>query len=292
MRRFLTFLTLSFAGAGLYFAGIYALDRFTFFEPEVHPVVKKISVVKPKNFYSDRKAFRQAVTNANEDFTFFKVLNDPSMSKMVGLDGEVFKKHSSAKPVKNEKAYKQYPSSPVSKMAGLDGKVFKKHPSAKPVKNEKAYKIYQSSPVRAGKEEIHRKKVTPVAPPRVEKRAVRTVATSNTTFEIQKAFQEIESIGLKKAEPKKSVAQELSTFLSYVVQVSSFRDFERAEALRSVLASKGYASFVGKTVLPNNKGTWHRVYIGRYLDRAGAESAAANFQRAEKRPAMVIRQAG
>ncbi|MCH8311997.1 MAG: SPOR domain-containing protein [Nitrospinae bacterium] len=82
------------------------------------------------------------------------------------------------------------------------------------------------------------------------------------------------------------------TLVSYVVQVSAFRQWQHAQSLKAALGEKGYAAFIGKIELPENKGTWYRVYIGRYFNQAGAKMAAARFYREENRQAMVIRQTG
>jgi cell division protein FtsN len=235
------FLILGIAGAGVLVA-THALDPLPFFAPEVHRIEKKISVVKPKNFGAERKKIRKAALYGNENFSFFTVLNDPSMSKMVGLEGKV-------------------------------------------------YRTYQTHQVRTPPAKIQPAKIITAPPIRIEKREVKKAAVPVRPPQSKQAILKDAPVENKKVE--KTPEQELTAFLAYAVQVSSFRKLERAEMLKGNLAQKGYASFVGKTELPDNKGTWYRVYLGRYLDRAGADVAAARVQREEKLQAMVIkRQAG
>ena len=240
-KKILIFLMIGISGAGFYLYGTHALESFTFFSPDVHRVEKKISVVKPKKFYSDRRSFRGLSAYKNENFSFFRVLNDPSMSKMVGLNGNVFKKHQFF-PVKTrlEKASFNKPFSvPIIRVD--KNNEYKTVPTITPIKVKKTISQHKGEPV--------------------------------------------QSI---RAESRRIAGQDFPVFHPYAVQVSSFRQLERANGLKGILAKRGYASFIGKTKLPNNKGTWHRVYIGRYLDRAGAEVAAAKVQREEKLQAMVI----
>lgn len=216
-------------GAVSYFGG--KPPGFAFFSEE-KAAVKKISAVKPKNFYSDRKTIQRASFHENENFSFFKVLNDPSLSAMMGLNGEVLTSHSS-RPVKTF------------------------------VKNTSFRKPVPASPIRVDRNDSYKSKKT------ISHRKRRPVDLSRAGRRIDRDSPAVSP---------------------FVVQVSSFRRRERAEVLRGLLAGKGYASFIGKTELPG--GIWHRVYIGRYGDRAGAERDAAKFLKKEKRQAMVVRRSG
>lgn len=237
------FLILGIAGVGVLVA-THALDPLPFFAPEVHRIEKKISVVKPKNFGVERKKIRKAALYGNENFSFFTVLNDPSMSKMVGLEGKV-------------------------------------------------YRTYQTPQVRTLPEKVQPAKIITAPPIRVEKRQVKKTVVPARPPQSKQTVLKDAPVESTKVESPKKLEQELSAFLAYAVQVSSFRKLERAEILKGNLAQKGYASFIGKTELPENKGTWYRVYLGRYLDRADANIAAARVQREEKLQAMVIkRQSG
>lgn len=235
------FLILGIAGAGILVA-THALDPFPFFAPKVHRIEKKISVVKPKNFGVERKKIRTAALYGKENFSFFTVLNDPSMSKMVGLEGKVYR-------------------------------TYQTHQVKSPPAKIQPTKVIAAPPIRVKKREV-KKAVVPIRPPQSKQTTVKAEPVEN-----------------KKV--VKTPEQDLSAFQAYAVQVSSFRQLERAEMLKGELVKKGYASFIGKTELPGNKGIWYRVYLGRYLDRAGADVAAARVQREERLQAMVIkRQSG
>jgi len=58
----------------------------------------------------------------------------------------------------------------------------------------------------------------------------------------------------------------------YVLQVASFRDRSEAERYARAFRDRGYAAEVVSVNLPG-KGTWHRVYVGRFKSRFEAEKA-------------------
>ena len=75
----------------------------------------------------------------------------------------------------------------------------------------------------------------------------------------------------------------------FFVQVSSFRNQKKAEALKTKLQEKGFDSFLVETELSNNKGKWYRVFLGKYSDE---ELAAKDAERARKEfrfNAVVVR---
>ncbi|MEE9258200.1 MAG: SPOR domain-containing protein [Nitrospinaceae bacterium] len=86
--------------------------------------------------------------------------------------------------------------------------------------------------------------------------------------------------------------EELSSgkVLRFAVQVSSFRDLARAEALKVRLEKKGYPVFLTTADLPGRGGEWHRVLLGRYGDWETANRAAQKARDEEKLNAVVIRQ--
>jgi hypothetical protein len=75
----------------------------------------------------------------------------------------------------------------------------------------------------------------------------------------------------------------------YAVQVSSFRDAERAGALKLRLQKKGFDAFLMQAELANNAGTWHRVFLGRYADEEKAQEAARLARSQYKLNAVVVR---
>jgi len=57
---------------------------------------------------------------------------------------------------------------------------------------------------------------------------------------------------------------------SFWVQVSSFQAQDRAQTLLGFLREKGFAAFVARVEVAG-KGTWYRVYLGKFADRKEAE---------------------
>lgn len=74
----------------------------------------------------------------------------------------------------------------------------------------------------------------------------------------------------------------------YTIQVSSFRSLDQASELKGRLSKKGYAAYVQSVDL-NEKGTWHRVRIGTYRDKGGAERIANDVRSRESLPAAVMK---
>ena len=95
-------------------------------------------------------------------------------------------------------------------------------------------------------------------------------------------------------EPKSSVptTPEIKAPYGYVVQVGSFRDEGRAGALRRLLKNNGFDAFLTPTELTNNGGTWHRVFLGRYIDEENAQEAARLARSQYKLNAVVARNTG
>jgi cell division septation protein DedD len=74
----------------------------------------------------------------------------------------------------------------------------------------------------------------------------------------------------------------------YAVQVSSFRSLDQASDLKGRLSKRGYSAYVQSVDL-SDKGTWHRVRVGNYRDKDGAERVASDIRNRESLPAMVTR---
>lgn len=99
----------------------------------------------------------------------------------------------------------------------------------------------------------------------------------------------------KPKDTAKSVRQlldELSDVPGFAVQVSSFREIEKAVALKDYLVKKGYPVFLTTARLAEGGGAWHRVMLGRYKDWETANQAAAKARSEEKLNAVVIREDG
>ncbi len=261
-------------GVGYFLGGTDIPDKFAFFNSEFHHVAKKKNLVKPKSFYSKRKS--RVAEFKYEQLSFFPVLNDPSLNKVMGLNGQVIKKiNYSPPPVRVSQPRKKIRKKPLV-----------------PVTSAPVEKTVPST-------------IVPVEPKKVE--VVAQLDPSLSVSQILKDFPVLSSHGdfgsgdtLAKKKPvlfkgtksSKTAGDSLSEMVSFVVQVSSFRNIQHAEVLRGTLQKKGYAAFIGKTELPNNKGTWYRVNIGRYFDHADAKTAAAKYYRKENRKAMVVRKSG
>jgi len=74
----------------------------------------------------------------------------------------------------------------------------------------------------------------------------------------------------------------------YTIQVSSFRSMDQASELKGRLSKKGYAAYVQSVEL-SDKGTWHRVRVGNYRDKDGAERVAGGLRSQESLPATVMK---
>jgi cell division septation protein DedD len=74
----------------------------------------------------------------------------------------------------------------------------------------------------------------------------------------------------------------------FTIQVSSFRSLDQASDLKGRLSKKGYAAYVQSVDL-QDRGTWHRVRIGTYRDKDGAERVANDLRSRESLPATVMK---
>jgi cell division septation protein DedD len=74
----------------------------------------------------------------------------------------------------------------------------------------------------------------------------------------------------------------------YTIQVGSSRSFEQATELKTRLSKKGYTAYVQSVEL-SEKGTWHRVRVGNYRDKDGAERVASDLRSRESLPATVMK---
>lgn len=269
-------------GAGYVLAGTEIGDSFPLFNTEVHQGAKKISAVKPKSFYSKRKTSNEDPGFTSDQYSFFPVLNDPSLSKMVGLNGKIIEKYGSSPPpvrkARFEEKTQRKTSAPVA--------------PARIAKASRKIALPPIQPTRLHKVVAEPKKIdTPrlkISAPQISPSRRSQVKLETRKIEVKKI-----AVNRKPAELFKKVESlSFPEIVSFVVQVSAFRQGDQAEALRNALGRKGYAAFIGKTELPGNGGAWHRVYIGRYFNQAGAERAAERFFREENRKAVVVRQSG
>ena len=305
---------LSFTGAGYFIGETEIGASFPFITSEFQQIEKKKILPKPKSFYSKRKTSNVFTGSTIEQFSFFSVLNDPSLSKIVGLNGEIIKKYdSSPAPVKkiqsSQKIHrkKSTPVSPVQ-IKKASSKIAVPHLSPflpKKAKVEAGRSITLGPASRwpldnpgssgtplTGGEELNNERTSQTLPS--ESQSPANIRSSGTLAVSKLALLEgaESSSHVNIGSSGTQAEQSLLGIVSYVVQVSAFRQWQHAQSLKAALEKKGYAAFIGKVELPGNKGTWYRVYIGRYFNQAGAKMAAARFYREENRQAMVVRQTG
>ncbi|KMP12605.1 hypothetical protein UR09_00835 [Candidatus Nitromaritima sp. SCGC AAA799-A02] len=205
-----------FAGTGIYSLTIKALE---YYRSEDNASYKKQVSVKPANIREKQKQVEPV--SAQDEFTFFDTLNDPSMTRFVGLSGDFDESDAGSNSLSEVSAFT--------------------------VKNK------------------------PVAPP-VE------AVVENKSVSIAKETAPAEPVRVSSA--------------GFAIQVSSFRDTERAGALKEKLRKKGYPAFLMAARIPGKNEVWHRVFIGRYADKETALNAAAKVKETERLAGVVVWQEG
>ncbi len=73
----------------------------------------------------------------------------------------------------------------------------------------------------------------------------------------------------------------------YTVQVASMRSPTEAQKFVKYLRDKGYEAFYRKVTLPQ-KGTWYRVYVGRFKSLSEARAFGEKLKKREKFKAFYI----
>ena len=232
----------------------FLVKKATFFlEPARSESPEVVKKAHPVKPENFRERFGNTQKSPEEEpFTFFETLNDTSLEKFVGLDGKVHSKGTPATAAATVSDAKESVS------------------SLSAVSHTSEPKVSASPAVGA----------TP---------APKTSASSHPQA----------SVGAsdpgKPKDTAKSVRQlldELSDVPGFAVQVSSFREIEKAVALKDYLAKKGYPVFLATARLAEGGGSWHRVMLGRYKDWETANQAAAKARSEEKLNAVVIREDG
>ena len=89
----------------------------------------------------------------------------------------------------------------------------------------------------------------------------------------------------KKVEDKKSDEAPRS---KYTLQLSSFQDKAEADAFLSSIKSQGYQAHVVEATV-SGKGTFYRVRMGSYKSIEAANDAKAEFEKASKKSASVMK---
>ena len=84
-------------------------------------------------------------------------------------------------------------------------------------------------------------------------------------------------------EPLSSEAQKQADSLEsgFVLQVGAFHKVEGANLLKNNLGKKGYPVFVEETRMPGSNKALHRVFVGKFVDKRGAEKSAISLKEIE-----------
>ena len=85
---------------------------------------------------------------------------------------------------------------------------------------------------------------------------------------------------------------EQSTRRALALQVGSFKALERANWLKNYLDKKGYPVFIVKVRILQKNEVWHRVFIGRFLQRQDAVTAKIKVKDLENLNSVLIWQEG
>jgi cell division septation protein DedD len=77
----------------------------------------------------------------------------------------------------------------------------------------------------------------------------------------------------------------------YSVQIASLRSVQEAQKYVRYLRERGYESFMRKVTLPQ-KGTWYRVYVGRFKSLTEARRFGEELKKREKIKSFYIQKLG
>lgn len=241
--RFILILFFFAIGAGTGYAWRSNIFAPSLESEDQEATVKKMSAVKPDNL---KKKLRDVVPapQVKNDFTFFDTLTDVSQNRFIDLDGSIIEK------------------------AGYEQEVLTGDPEAE-----------TGNVVEDQEEGV-------VAAPQPEGDQV---AQKDSQKSLEDRIKELEALVEDEPEPApkknqstqtpswKQPESEMTSAPSgetrFQVQVSSFREVERARALEAKLQDKGYPAFYTPVALPG-KGVWYRVFLGEFEKRATAEEAA------------------
>ena len=96
-RTFLSLLVLGFIVTGIYFGAVKGLNIYNIMEKSA--MTKQISV-KPENI-KEKQALVDPWSIDKDEFTFFDTLDDPSMSKFIGLNEKVIEPQKTTNKISN-----------------------------------------------------------------------------------------------------------------------------------------------------------------------------------------------
>ena len=251
---------LGLAGWGVYSAGqndlFSSLDSAS--EEQVQ-LAKKDRAVKPKSFFNKVKNVMPAPVK-QYDYTFFKTLEDVDMERYVDLDGKV-------------KVMKKTVHSWVDEV----GKVIHeprillasyKDPEEREEKPVSSYEDILNELDDLMKERPKKKSVPPTARPSSAKRSSPSKVPSESV---------------------KQTAPSVPSLKPYMVQVSSFKKLSHARSMESKLQRKGYSAFVVSVKVSKAKGTWYRVFLGKYQTEANARAVAKEAQNLHNLKTIILK---
>jgi len=249
---------MSLAGWGIYSAG--QNDLFSFLNSESDEpvqIAKKDRAVKPKSFFKKVKDVMPAPVK-KYDYTFFETLEDVNLERYVDLDGKVKVMKKTVHSWVNDVG-KVIHEPRILLAAYKEPTEDSSRPSSYDDIINKLDDLMKDEP---------KKKTAPrtASPSPAKRSSPPTVSPSST----------------------RRVVPSTSSFKPYMVQVSSFKKLSHARSLESKLQKKGYSSFV-KSVEVSKKGTWYRVFLGKYQTEASARAAAQEAQRLHKLKGIVLK---
>jgi hypothetical protein len=73
----------------------------------------------------------------------------------------------------------------------------------------------------------------------------------------------------------------------FVLQVGSFQEIQKADALKNKLINSNYPVFIVSTLVKEKGYTLHRVFVGRFLRKIEAEKVAVRIKESEKIEPLV-----
>lgn len=233
--------------------------------PEEAKMVQKQRAVKPENLKSMLKDVVPA-PRVEHDFTFFDTLNDVEQGRFVDLDGTLIEKPkpASAEESTGEEPAGKTPDAPTQGPEDTAPVVVAENTNTKTLEDKikELEALLGESPESRETEssafEIETPSVEPVETPSVE-------ATSMSNFDSD----------LPADGPR------------FQVQVSSFREVERARALETRLQKKGYDAFHTAVAIPG-KGVWYRVFLGEFSAKGKAQEAASRARQQDDLQTMIL----
>ena len=110
------------------------------------------------------------------------------------------------------------------------------------------------------------------------------VDSSLTRQVIQPVSKNVITRVTKNLEGQKQVDPSASGF---VLQVGSFQEVQKADALKNKLINSNYPVFIVSTLVKEKGYTLHRVFVGRFLRKIEAEKVAVRIKESEKIEPLV-----